>query len=53
MEQLAYLLMPLWQTIVGVTLAVAAVLALTGEADFWTPALGGSSSSSTCSGSAA
>jgi 1,2-diacylglycerol 3-beta-glucosyltransferase len=34
-EQLAYLLMPLWQTIVGLTLVVAVVLALTGEADFW------------------
>ena len=34
-EQLAYLLMPLWQTIVGVTLVAAVVLAVTGEANFW------------------
>jgi 1,2-diacylglycerol 3-beta-glucosyltransferase len=35
LELLAYLLMPLWQTIVGVCLVAAIVLAVTGTADFW------------------
>jgi 1,2-diacylglycerol 3-beta-glucosyltransferase len=34
-ELLAYLLMPLWQTIVGVTLVAAGALAITGTASFW------------------
>ena len=34
-EQLAYLLMPLWQTIVGTCLVGALVLAVTGTAGFW------------------
>ena len=51
-EQVAYLLMPLWQTIVGLTLVAAVLLAVTGEADFWDTGRGGSSSSSTCSASA-
>jgi 1,2-diacylglycerol 3-beta-glucosyltransferase len=34
-EQVAYLLMPFWQTIVGLTLVAAVLLAVTGEADFW------------------
>lgn len=35
LELLAYLLMPLWQTIVGVCLVAAIVLAVTGTAGFW------------------
>ena len=35
LEQCAYLLMPFWQSLIGVTLVAAAVLALTGEAPFW------------------
>ncbi len=35
LEQLAYLLMPVWQTIVGLSLVAAIVLALTGTASFW------------------
>jgi cellulose synthase/poly-beta-1,6-N-acetylglucosamine synthase-like glycosyltransferase len=35
LELLAYLLMPFWQTIVGVTLLAAVGLALTGTASFW------------------
>jgi 1,2-diacylglycerol 3-beta-glucosyltransferase len=34
-EQLAYLLMPLWQSIVGLSLVVSIALAVTGVADFW------------------
>jgi cellulose synthase/poly-beta-1,6-N-acetylglucosamine synthase-like glycosyltransferase len=34
-ELLAYMLMPLWQAIVGVALVSAVVLALTGVAPFW------------------
>ena len=34
-ELLAYLLMPLWQGIVGIALVVALALALTGAAPFW------------------
>ena len=34
-EQLAYLLIPIWQAFIGVTLIVALVLAFTGEAAFW------------------
>ncbi len=34
-EVLLYLLMPLWQTIVGVALAIAIMLAATGEAPLW------------------
>jgi cellulose synthase/poly-beta-1,6-N-acetylglucosamine synthase-like glycosyltransferase len=34
-EQLAYLLMPLWQSIVGLSLVVSIVLAVTGVADYW------------------
>jgi 1,2-diacylglycerol 3-beta-glucosyltransferase len=36
LELLAYLLMPLWQTIVGVTLVAAIGLAIAGTASFWT-----------------
>jgi 1,2-diacylglycerol 3-beta-glucosyltransferase len=35
MEVLLYLLMPLWQTIVGVALVIAIILAATGEAPLW------------------
>jgi 1,2-diacylglycerol 3-beta-glucosyltransferase len=35
LELLAYLLMPLWQSIVGVCLVAAIVLAATGTAGFW------------------
>ncbi|MGH2924361.1 MAG: glycosyltransferase family 2 protein [Solirubrobacterales bacterium] len=34
-ELLAYLLMPLWQTLIGATLVAAVALALTGVAAFW------------------
>lgn len=34
-EQVVYLLMPLWQALVGAALIVAVVLALTSEAVFW------------------
>ncbi len=36
LELLAYLLMPLWQTLVGVTLVAAIGLAIAGTAAFWT-----------------
>ncbi len=36
LELLAYLLMPLWQTLVGVTLVAALGLAIAGVASFWT-----------------
>ena len=35
LESLGYLLMPLWQGIVGITLVAAIVLAVTGEFRFW------------------
>jgi 1,2-diacylglycerol 3-beta-glucosyltransferase len=35
LELLAYLLMPLWQSLVGATLLVAIGLAITGTASFW------------------
>lgn len=35
LETLAYLLMPLWQGIVGITLVAAIALAVTGEFRFW------------------
>ena len=52
LDQLTYLLMPFWQTIVGASLVVAIVLAVIGEARSGTAARGGSSCSSTCSASA-
>jgi len=36
LELLVYLLMPLWQTLVGVTLVAAVGLAIAGTASFWT-----------------
>jgi cellulose synthase/poly-beta-1,6-N-acetylglucosamine synthase-like glycosyltransferase len=36
LELLAYLLMPFWQTIVGMTLVAAIALAIAGTASFWT-----------------
>jgi cellulose synthase/poly-beta-1,6-N-acetylglucosamine synthase-like glycosyltransferase len=36
LELLAYLLMPFWQTIVGMSLVAAVALAITGTASFWT-----------------
>lgn len=36
LELLAYLLMPLWQTLVGLTLVAAIGLAIAGTASFWT-----------------
>jgi 1,2-diacylglycerol 3-beta-glucosyltransferase len=35
LEQVAYLLMPLWQGIVGASLLAGIALAITGEASFW------------------
>lgn len=35
MEQSAYLLMPFWQALVGLSLLVGAILAVTGRAAFW------------------
>ena len=35
LELLAYLLMPLWQALVGISLVIAAVLAITGTAPLW------------------
>lgn len=34
-EQVAYLLMPVWQAIVGLSLLIGVVLAVTGQAAFW------------------
>jgi hypothetical protein len=52
-EQIAYLLMPVWQAVVGGALVVAVVLALFDEASFGTRAPGGRCCSSTCSASGA
>ena len=52
-EALAYLLMPLWQGIVGISFLAALVLLIIGEASLWDQSSSGNSRSSTCSVSAA
>ena len=53
LEQMAYLLMPLWQGIIGASFAAAIAVSLLGMAPFWTAARCGCCCSSTCSPSAA